>query len=124
MAVSYGSPAPNRTSVCGGPPPLRSTIWPIRLEARSLSTRLHQTTRNPGADATSLLPKGANRHWLASWRTTMSNLGQLLQYLQHLNTAIKHPTDREDLSRLWNARERVRQAIDGITRPRGFGSAQ
>jgi len=50
----------------------------------------------------------------------MSNLGQLLQYLQHLNTAIKHPTDREDLSRLWNARERVRQAIDGITRPRGL----
>jgi hypothetical protein len=45
-------------------------------------------------------------------------LDYLLQYLKHLSIAIRHPTDSEDLTRLWTEREHVRKAIDHVTRPR------
>jgi hypothetical protein len=45
-------------------------------------------------------------------------LNYLLQYLSHLSIAVQHPTDREDLARLWTERERVREEIDRVTRPR------
>jgi hypothetical protein len=49
----------------------------------------------------------------------MSAFDQLLQYLHHLNIWLRHSTDSDDLDRLWNERERVRRAIDGITKPAG-----
>lgn len=48
----------------------------------------------------------------------MSDFDRLLQYLQHLNVAIRHPIDSKDLDHLWNERARVREAIESITAPR------